>query len=201
MRTLIFGGTFDPVHCAHLILAEQAAEQMEAGLVLFIPTYRPPHKGKAVASGEDRLEMVRLAIADNARFAVSDLEIRRQGPSYTIDTLRCIQDQGMISLDEAFLLIGGDSLSEFDTWKDWRDILSLCRLLVAPRPGISRQGPPEAVSKAETLHELPRLEISSSNIRERLRKGLSIRYLVPEKVAAYIGDKHLYQKGRLSERD
>lgn len=194
MQTLIFGGTFDPIHTGHLVLAELARESLEAERVLFIPTFRPPHKNPSMTPPEARFEMVKLSIEGNCHFEVSDIEIAREGPSYTIDTLRVLKEQKKIDLDSSYFLIGGDSLNEFHTWKNWREIIEMCPLAVVRRPGCSLEGPPEAIDGAKILDQLPLLEISSTEIRNRIRQGKTIRYMVGESVRRFIQEKELYKK-------
>ncbi len=186
------GGTFDPIHVAHLIIAEHVLDRLDLSRVVFLPSARPPHKrDDEIAALSHRLEMVRLAIEDNPRFQVSDLEARRPDRSYTIDTIRRLRsehaDEG-----ELHFIIGADSLAQFLTWKDPLDLLSECRFVVAPRPGVSFADADPRVLDRVILLDMPAFEISSSDVRERLRQGRSIRYLVPDEVRAYIGEKNLY---------
>jgi len=194
MKTAVFGGTFDPIHVVHLVIAEQVREILNIDQVLFVPAGRPPHKKSAETESMHRLEMVRLATADNPNFAVTDLELEGNGPSYTVETLRQMRERGLGGIEDVYLLIGGDSLREFDTWKDWQEILDICTLVVVPRPGVRIEGPIEAMKRAEILYEMPLLDISSTVIRQRLQEGKSIRYLVTDPVWHYIDQHALYRE-------
>jgi nicotinate-nucleotide adenylyltransferase len=195
-RLGVFGGTFDPIHIAHLVLAEQAREQLRLDQVLFVPAAVPPHKiGKGISPPKVRLEMVELAVAGHPQFAVSDVELRRTGPSYTVDTLRYLRERHPTA--EMFLLLGADSLLDFPNWREPDAILSLARLGVMNRHGASGgvgyfdPRPPETVAAIEA----PTLEISGTDIRNRVNEGRSIRYLVPAAVEAFIRAEKLYAAG------
>ena len=187
MRLGIFGGTFNPIHLGHLLLAETAREELALDRVLLIPTQQPPHKSaRNLLAGTLRLKLVQLAIRDHPGFAASDIELQRYGPSYSIDTVKILRAR----LPEAklFLLIGEDMLSV--RWLAWNQLKRVCTIVVAHRPGltISRR---EVGLKRLTM---PRMEISSSDIRARVRAGRSIRYLVPASVERYIRQHHLYRR-------
>ena len=204
----ILGGTFDPVHVAHLRLAEAAREALRLSRVLFVPSAQPPLKGEGVAPAEHRLEMVRLATASNAAFEVLDLELRRRGPSYTVDTLLELRDARG---DEGrWFLLGSDALRELDRWHRPDDLLRLASLGVACRPGSEAPllellperfrgqycpGPHGLEHESGTeLRPIPfpALEVSASEIRRRHSSGRSIRYLVPDAVLDYIEKHGLY---------
>lgn len=190
MTTGIFGGTFDPPHLGHLLVAEFARAELGLDRVLFIPAASPPHKTHVnVTPPVHRLAMVRLAVQRNSAFVVDDREIRRGGVSYTLDTLNELSVDD--SLGALVLLIGQDNMLEFSTWKSPEQIVELARVVVLTRPGFSLESRPP-LSHAMTLCEVPEIDISSRDIRRRVREGLSIRYLVPEAVASYIGEHHLY---------
>jgi nicotinate-nucleotide adenylyltransferase len=189
-RLGIFGGSFDPPHVGHLIVAESAVEQLRLDKVVFVPAYYPPHKlGNQQSSATDRLAMVRLIIKGNPRFAVSDLEVRRKGISYTVDTLRSFKSR--FENAELFFIIGGDSLSQFSTWKDPEEILNLAHLVVYPRPLQNLADVPMSLPRAEVLQG-PMIEISSSDIRLKVSHDESIRYLVPDEVVRYVKVHKLY---------
>ncbi|GAB1430181.1 nicotinate (nicotinamide) nucleotide adenylyltransferase [Ignavibacteria bacterium] len=225
MNIGIVGGSFDPVHTAHLILAETFAEQYELDICFIVPAAVSPFKNKTNASDDARLDMLRLAFAGNARFVVDDREIRRGGTSYTIDTL--YEYYAEFLDDKIYLLLGSDAAAGFTNWRQWTKILSLARVCMALRPlvksdGLSigsdevfysdeqEEGSPVYVAIAKFSSMLsslgvpdsnlplpvaaPLIEISSTDIRQRIADARSIRYLVPESVRNYILDNRLYKK-------
>jgi nicotinate-nucleotide adenylyltransferase len=190
MRLGLLGGSFDPIHFGHLRAAENAREALGLGQVRFIPAGEPPHKPKGgLSAAEDRLAMVRLATASNPAFTVSDLEVRRDGPSYTLHTLLAIaaEPEG----HEIFLIVGSDTLSEMESWREPQRIFGLCTVAVAARPGARAGGPP-AGARVVTVPG-PELPLSATAVRERARGGGSVRYLVPDAVADYIETRRLYR--------
>lgn len=195
-RMGIFGGTFDPPHLGHLALADWAREALALDRVVFVPAARPPHKrGRRMSPAVHRVAMTRLAVRGNRAFGVSTLEVRRDGPSYTVDTLRVLtRAHGGAAL---WLLMGEDSLREFPTWHAPGEILELARLAVAGRPGerAPRRLAPAARRRVVWLHN-PELQISSSTIRDRMRSGRSVRYLVPDAVVRYAETHGLYRRPR-----
>jgi len=187
-RVGVFGGTFDPPHLGHLALAEWARGRLGLSRVLFVPAGQPPHKrARAVTPATHRLAMTRLAARGNPAFVVSDIEAAREGPSFTVDTLRALKasERGA----RLVLVLGEDSLDEFGTWRDPAGILKLATLAVAERPG--RRAGRTRHPRCTWLGN-PRLEISSSVLRRRVREGRSLRYLVPDAVIAYIRRHRLY---------
>ena len=198
MNIGVMGGTFDPIHNGHLILAEEARNRMNLVEILFVPasipwlkTYRP------VLAVEHRVEMVRLAVADNPYFKLSTVDVEREGSSYAVDTIADLQGQ-IGDKDELFLIIGWDSLAELPEWHEPSLLITLCHLVVAPRPGYTRpklksleSGIP-GISKRVMFMDGPNIDISASNIRDRVAKGLSVRHLVPEPVNSYIKEHKLY---------
>lgn len=186
----IFGGSFNPPHLAHLIVAESVREQFGLREVWWMPSARPPHKeAAALASAAHRLAMTRRATEGNPAFRVSELEIERAGLSYTVNTIAALQ-QAHPATDFA-LLIGGDSLAAFGTWHRPGEIARRVPLLVYRRPG-TRAAPPERFAERVHFAQAPLLEISGTEIRQRCRQGRSVRYLVPERVRAYIEKHTLY---------
>jgi nicotinate-nucleotide adenylyltransferase len=193
-RIGVFGGTFDPPHVAHLALAEWARVALRLDRVIFMPAALPPHKRRRrITSAVDRVAMTRAAVRGNAAFGVSTLEVRRRGPSYTVDTLRALRKTHP---DAAlYLLIGEDSLREFDTWYEPKEILRLARLAVAVRPGAPARNRRDPGGRIVRLSN-PAIEVSSSGIRERVRSGKSVRYLVPDAVLWHIEKRGLYARSR-----
>ncbi len=200
-RIGIIGGSFDPVHIGHLIIAQDAAERLELSKVVFIPASIPPHKQHLQRiDAKHRLNMLQLAVEADRRFSVSDVEIRRGGVSYTVDTLKVLHE---VYPDAALLLIvGSDTLVDLHTWHKTKDILELCEVATFLRPGEdSLEAIAEKIDLPEEQRErllrnvidAHRIEVSSSEIRRRLAAGLSIRYLVPPEVEMYIYEHGLYQ--------
>ena len=199
----VFGGTFDPIHNAHLLLAEQAREALDLERVIFVPAKAPPHKrAGGLAPAANRLHMVRLATKRNPCFAVSDIELRRRGPSYTIDTIRALKRRhgGDARL---YFLIGGDTIGELPSWRSIRTLAKLCEIVpltrpgtLAPRMGVLAKaiGKKEARTLLGRLINIPLMDISATDIRRRVAEKRSIRYLVPEVVREYILRKGLYRK-------
>lgn len=185
----MFGGTFDPPHVGHLALAEWACDALGLDRVLFVPARQPPHKPATAPSPvARRLAMIRLAVRGNPRFAVSTLELERTGPSYTVDTLRALARRHPRA--GLHLLIGGDSLGDFPRWREAREIARIATLVVAGRPGVSPAR--RAGARTPVVLDNPPLDIASRVLRQRVREGRSIRYLVPELVRRYIARHRLY---------
>lgn len=191
-RLGIFGGTFDPPHVGHLALAECAREQLGLDRVLFVPAGQPPHKtGGRRTSATHRLAMTRAAVRGNASFAVSAIEAKRRGPSWTVDTVRALAEAHPGT--ELWLLMGADMYASFGAWREPSEIARHARLAVALRPGTRVPKTPRGVKGARvTFLANPELEVSSSAVRERARAGRSVRYLVPDAVARYAARHHLY---------
>jgi nicotinate-nucleotide adenylyltransferase len=198
----IFGGTFDPIHVAHLAVAEEAAEALGLECVVFVPAGRPPHKPDVeITPAEHRLAMVELAIAGNERFSVDRLELDRAGPSYTVDTLEALRASRVAAglPPDLSLILSAEAFLGLMTWHEPRRVLELASLIVAPRDGFPDAGPgflaehlPDLAGRAIFL-DGPRLRLSASELRGRAAAGRSLRYLVPDAVAAYIGDHGLYR--------
>lgn len=201
MRLGVFGGSFDPVHVGHLIMAEQCREQGRLDQVLFIPAARPPHKQHQVLTQfSQRVEMLELAISGNPAFRIDQLEKDRPGPSFTVETLAELHQRQPDT--ELFLIMGSDSLADLPHWYEPRKILELASLLVVGRPG--SEGVTEGQVRAQlgwqddfpirvqTIHS-PLIEIASREIRKRTAEGLSNRYQIPRAVEAYIEQHGLYR--------
>lgn len=194
MRLGIFGGTFDPIHCGHLVVAETARAELHLERVLFVPAAQPPHKeAQALSPWQDRLTMLQLALAENVDFEISLLELQRAGTSYTVDTLRALSQTPELARAEFYLIIGEDSLAAFHTWREPEAILELARLVVYPRIEAAAQNTSSASLRYHRLNA-PVWGLSSSEIRRRVRDQLSVRYLVPEDVRKYIAEKKLYRQ-------
>ena len=191
MKICIFGGTFDPPHIGHLLVAQTVCEAENFDKILFMPANKPPHK-KNISGVKDRLNMLNIAIEGNPNFEISDMEIKRGGVSYTIETLKTMKSSVVKEDDELFYLIGSDSLLELDTWKKPREILNNCNVLVAIRPGFRPSDIPAWILHRIQFANIPRFEISSSNIRTRWRENKTIRYLVTLPVWEYINQNKLY---------
>ncbi len=186
MRLGMFGGTFNPIHLGHLLLAETARETLTLDRVVFIPSKQPPHKRAAqLLPGPERLKLVELAIQHHPSFVASDIEFHREGPSYSIDTVTALHRQ--LPQAKLFLLVGEDMLAV--KWFKWSEIKRICTIVVAHRPG----GKPSRREMGVTWLKMPQMEISSSDIRKRLASGRSIRYLVPSAVQRHIEQHRLYQ--------
>ena len=193
-RIAIFGGTFNPIHNGHLHIAQQFQKQLRAQRVLFIPTFVPPHKrAPDLAPAEDRLEMCRLA-CEGTPFEVSDLEIRRGGPSYTAETLLALKREYPDA--ELFLIVGSDMLATFDEWYRYHDILMMCTLCAASRkhgfvPELEGKFTQEELEKIKFI-EIPVFEVSSTIIRRRISEKESTQGLLADGVRDYIEKKGLY---------
>jgi len=222
MRLGLLGGSFNPVHHGHLAIARQTREALGLDQILFIPTNHPPHKpNDSLAPAQDRYEMVRLAIASDPSLAISDVEVRRPGKSYSIDTIRLLQQEHG-ARTQLFFLIGLDALLDFPSWREPLTLLELCPFVVLSRPGLSFRSlstmallPPipqasladldaGRISQLEvslgtqrlTYLQLPPCTVSASDIRSRIRRGLSVANLLPPLVESYILQHHLYQEDR-----
>lgn len=193
VKTGLLGGTFDPIHLGHLVLAECAREQFELDEVRFLIAGDPWRKwGKPVSPAIYRIAMVQLGIANNRRFVLDTSEIERAGPTYTIETLRELHGQ-MKASDQLYFLLGEDALADMVHWREPDTIAALAQLAVAPRTREANASD-EKFPKLPTLTvEMPAISISSTELRERVREGKSIRYQVPAAVEAYIFEHHLYR--------
>jgi nicotinate-nucleotide adenylyltransferase len=201
----VFGGTFDPIHVAHLAVAQEAVEALGLERVVFVPAGQPPHKpGQPITSGAHRLAMVELAISGNDRFAVDRLELDRDGPSYTVDTLEALGEEAEPDgvRPDLVLILSAEAFLALPTWNEPRRVLDLARIAVAPRDGYPGAGEafvaehfPDHLGRVVFL-DGPRLRLSATELRERAAAGRSLRYLVPDAVAAYIDDHALYRNPR-----
>lgn len=196
----LMGGTFSPIHYGHLLICESIREEFKLKRVIFMPAKRPPHKDiEQIAEAENRLEMVRIAVDDNPYFEVSDLEMRREGASYTVDTLKTLRESSETH-EKLGLIVGADSLVQFKTWKNYQKIITLATIIVTSRPDTDESLLDNSIEILRTQHGATILKstneamnYASTEIRDRVKKGLSIRYRVPPKVEAYIYEKGLYR--------
>jgi nicotinate-nucleotide adenylyltransferase len=194
----ILGGTFNPPHMGHLVMAQEALDQLDLDRVVLMPVAVPPHKEAREDPGAAaRLELCRLAVADDERFEVSTLEIERGGASFTVDTLRELHD--VEPEHDLTFIVGGDMAQSLPAWREPESILRLARLAVAEREGVRRE---DIARRLEPLHDgdrvvffdMPRIDVSSSTIRRRVAEGRPVRYLVPDSVAAAIREHGLYRQ-------
>lgn len=201
MNIGVLGGTFDPIHMGHLIIAEEVRARLDLAEVLFVPAGQPWLKlNNAISPARHRVEMVRLAIADEPSFKLSTMEIERPGPSYTVDTMAELSSQ-IGAEGKLFFILGWDNLIQLPRWHQPSRLVKMCRLVPVPRVGHpspdlnSLEAAVPGLSQSLIMLDTPQIEISSSEIRERVARGLSIHQLVPEPVERYIREHGLYVKG------
>lgn len=209
----ILGGTFDPIHFGHLRLAEEMLEQASLQQIRFIPAARPPHRESPQVGARQRSAMVKLAIAGQPAFVLDERELMRDKPSYTVDTLRELRAE-MGASQPLCLLMGGDAFLQLHTWHEWEQLFELAHIVVGYRPGFTLEERIHNATEALRAHyhrrlcpvsdmarspcgvvaelAIPKLEISATDIRQRVAGGRSIRYLLPNEVADYIHQHHLY---------
>lgn len=188
MKIGILGGTFNPIHIGHLILAEEVREKLALDKLIFVPTYLPPHKDNSdIAEAPHRYRMISTAIKGNRYFSLSDIEIKRKTRSYTIDTLR--EFKNTYPQDELYFITGSDLLNYLEDWKDLNEIISMVKFIVGTRPGYPLEKIPAFIS---TVAIRP-VDISAFQIRQRIRENKSFHYLVPETVFKYINRHKLYR--------
>jgi nicotinate-nucleotide adenylyltransferase len=202
MRLGVFGGTFDPVHVGHLIVAEQCREQAQLDQVLFIPAARPPHKqDKLLTSYDQRVQMLMLAISGNPAFRIDEREKDRPGPSFTADTLAQLRASHPGA--ELFLIMGSDTVRDLPSWHEPMRVLELANLLIVPRPSWpipsaedirSTLASADSVALRYQVCAMPLVDIASRDLRGRIAAGHSVRYMLPRAVEAYIDDKKLYPR-------
>ena len=190
LRLGVLGGTFDPLHLGHLIVAHDVAEELGLDRVLLVLAARPPHKITALSPAELRLEMLEAALAHDPVLVASDIEVRRAGPSYTIDTLREIR--ALYPEAELVLVIGADQWQQFETWKDPRGIARMATIAVMTREGDDPAVVDPGVAVPSRVVPVTRIDVSATEVRERARQGKSIRHMVPEAVFRIIERKALY---------
>jgi nicotinate-nucleotide adenylyltransferase len=200
MNIGVLGGTFDPIHSGHLIIAEKARLKLRLARVLFVPAGQPWLKSRKITPAAHRVEMVRLAIASNPHFELSTVEIGRPGASLSVETVDILQQQ-LGAGAKLFFLVGWDSLAELPQWKEPDRLIQLCKLVAVTRPGFSRpdlkamESLVPGVTQSVVWLDIPPVGISSTDIRKKVFRGLSIHGLVPDEVEAYIKEKKLYGSG------
>ena len=198
MNIGVLGGTFDPVHSAHLIVAEEVKTRLNMSVVIFVPAGQPQLKEeRAISTAEHRFQMLSLALADKPHFKLSAMEIERPGPSYTVDTIAELRTQ-IGDEDELFFILGWDNLVQLPKWHDAARLVETCYFVAVPRPGSPRpdlkalEASLPGISRRVMLIDRPEINISASAIRDRVSRGLSVRHLVPEPVNRYIKENGLY---------
>ena len=198
MNIGVLGGTFDPIHMGHLIVAEEVRARLDLAEVLFVPAGQPWLKANNyISPAEHRVEMVSLAIADKPYFKLSTMEVERVGPSYTIDTIAELQSQ-LGDRDKIFFILGWDNLVQLPQWREPSRLVKMCQLVAVPRVGYpapdlnSLEEAIPGLSQSLVLLDTPRIEISASGVRNHVARGLSIHHLVPEPVEKYIRQHQLY---------
>jgi len=197
----VMGGTFDPIHYGHLLAAEECRRQLALDRVVFVPTGTPPHKRGSIASSEDRYAMTILATAETGEFSVSRTEVSRPYSCHTVETLTEFRENSRAG-SEFFFITGLDALLGIETWKDYARLPSLCTLVSTTRPGYSLSGVkslPEEIRQGLRLLEIPQFDISSTDIRARVRGGKGIRFLVPHLVEKYIEHYGLYREPEVQQ--
>jgi len=194
----LLGGTFDPIHNGHIVVAVETRARLDLAEVLFVPAGQPWLKEDSpILAAEHRVQMIRLAIAEQPYFKLSTMEIDRAGPSYTVDTITELQAQ-LGAGDEFFFILGWDNLAQLPLWKEPSRLIKMCRLVAVPRPGYSLpnlnslEAAIPGLSRRLTLLEKPEVDIDATEIRNRVAQGLSIGHLVPEPVDEYIRQHKLY---------
>lgn len=194
MKICLYGGTFDPPHNGHLAVADQCRQILNIDRILFIPAFMAPHKTNIkISSAADRLTMLRLAIQPYPHFEISELELQRKGISYSIDTILQIKRDLNLTRDELFFLIGADGLKELHTWRDPDRILAESRVVVAGRPNYSLDDVPADYRGRVEILSNPLMDISSTDIRQKIQNHESVYHLLPKSVADYIERHKLYQ--------
>ena len=194
MKVGILGGTFDPVHNAHLIIAEYVRAELPLHKILFIPAAIPPHKQDvSISSPSHRLAMLHLAVSSNPAFDVYDFEITRGGVSYTIDTVRNVKQDYKLSASDTYVIMGSDNLNTIENWYQPEELVQESRIVVVQKPDNELGKIPSYMNDKVVEVKTPLLHISSTDIRERVREGKSIKYLVPDAVAQFIQEKGLYK--------
>lgn len=197
----IMGGTFNPIHIGHLVIAEEVRCRFDLDKIIFIPAGNPPHKDyKNITAGKHRYQMTLLATIDNPYFDVSSIELAREGITYTIDTITTLREKCDKDVD-LYFITGADSIIELSTWKQVDKLLNLCKFIAATRPGFDIAKIEDKVRELEARYNksiyslsVPALQISSTDIRNRINQGMTVKYLLPESVEHYINKHNLYRE-------
>ena len=193
MKTCLFGGTFDPPHFGHLIVAQTIFEAEHFDKIVFVPAHIPPHKmERKISSVSLRLDMLKMATMDNPNFEISDIELKRGGISYSLETIQTYKEQTGLGGEDLYYLIGSDSLKQFQAWQNPKAILEECQLIVAIRPGFRPSDIPNWILAKVQFANIPRIEISSTQIRARWVENKTIRYMVTQPVWTFINKHNLY---------
>ena len=193
MKKCIFGGTFDPPHIGHLLIAQTICEEEKFDKIIFVPALKNPHKSKDITSSIDkRLKMLEIALEGNPHFEISNVEIKRGGISYSIDTIKHIKKEQQLKRDELYFLIGSDILKTFHNWHEPLKILEECQVIVAIRPGFNPSSVPSWILSKIQFANIPRFELSATQIRKRWKENKTIRYMVTQPVWGFINKNSLY---------
>ncbi len=194
MKLGLYGGTFDPIHIAHLILADKAVESLGLDKLIIMPCANPPHKSsKNISNPKHRLEMVKRAVAGHEKLQVSDWEIQQDNTSFTVYTLEMLTKQYQLTRENLYLILGGDNLFDISLWKSPEKIYQLAQLAVAARPGVKQDANLPEFIKSFLKIEMPLMDISSKEIRKMISLGKSVRYLLQPDVLQYIKTHNLYK--------
>ncbi|HHZ03150.1 MAG TPA: nicotinate-nucleotide adenylyltransferase [Tissierellia bacterium] len=196
----IMGGAFDPIHLGHLVAANEVLNTYQLNEIIFVPTGNPPHKNGLIADSLDRYVMVSMAVLSNDKFSVSDIEISSREKSYTLNTLRKFRE--IYKGAELYFITGADAIIDLANWHQPSEILKLCKLIAVSRPGIGLKEVQDKIKDIQLKYggtieivQIPMLQISSTEIRKRFKKGISAKYLLPESVEQYIIKNKIYMKG------
>ncbi|MFC1786360.1 nicotinate-nucleotide adenylyltransferase [Candidatus Neomarinimicrobiota bacterium] len=193
MKKCIFGGTFDPPHIGHLLIAQTICEAEEFDKIIFVPALKNPHKSVGITSPIDkRLKMLEIAVEGNPHFEISDIEIKRGGISYSLDTIRHIKKEQNLKCEELYFLIGSDILKNFHKWHEPLKILEECQVIVALRPGFRPSSVSNWILSEIQFANIPRFELSATQIRKRWQENKTIRYMVTQSVWEFINENSLY---------
>ena len=194
MKIGLYGGTFDPVHIGHLLLAEWIRDELDLHEIIFIPAAIPPHKQDATISPPGiRWQMLKLSIQGNPSFKISDFELKNENVSYSLKTIQHYRHTLKKSRDNLFFLIGADNLATFSSWYKPNQILKNCQVVVYRRTGSTTADVPDEYITKMKIMKNPLIDISSSEIRNRIRNGQSVKYMIPQSVEALIYEKNLYK--------